>query len=44
MSTFRPDQTLTGGKNQAIALVMPETADVDFEPERPVITGREAGF
>jgi hypothetical protein len=43
-STFRPDKALTGGKNQAIALVMPETADIDFEPERPVITGREAGF
>ncbi|MDS7721229.1 hypothetical protein [Pantoea ananatis] len=44
LSTFRTDKALTGGKNQAIALVMPETADIDFEPERPVITGREAGF
>jgi len=27
-----------------MTLAMPETADVDFEPERPVITGRDAGF
>ncbi|WP_217706366.1 type II toxin-antitoxin system Phd/YefM family antitoxin [Pantoea ananatis] len=36
---------LTGGKKKlAMTLAMPETADVDFEPERPVITGRDAGF
>jgi len=27
-----------------MTLAMPETADTDFEPERPVITGRDAGF
>jgi len=27
-----------------MTLAMPETADVDFAPERPVITGRDAGF
>jgi len=27
-----------------MTLAMPETADIDFAPERPVITGRYAGF
>jgi len=43
--TFEAYQTLTGGKkNLAMALAMPETADIDFTPERLSITARDVDF